>query len=404
MPRLLRITTVPISLHLLLQGQFKYMREHGFDVVTISADGKETEEVIKDGTKHIAIPFTRKITPFQDLICLLRLINTINVIKPDIVHTHTPKAGLLGMLASWFCRIPVRLHTVAGLPLMESKGIKRHILEIAEKITYACAHKVYPNSKGLQQFMLNDLGVRNEKMKIIGKGSTNGIDTAYFFRSSDITTRAKKIRETHEIRDGDIVFSFVGRIVGDKGIVELVQAFKSMVEDVKVKGNDTSGGRNYFLLLVGDFEKHLDPLPEEIMKFLKEDKKVILAGFQKDIRPWIVASDVFVFPSYREGFPNVVMQAALLGIPCIVSDINGCNEIVEHRRTGLVVPVKDVGALVNAMREMVMGEDKRREFADAARDFVEMNFKREVIWEELRREYEGMLDPLAGATRLGGSP
>src|SRR5688572_16963125 len=153
MPRLLRITTVPISLHLLLQGQFRYMREHGFDVITMSADGKEVVEVIKDGTPHIVIPMTRKITPLQDFKCLLKLIQEIKKIKPDIVHTHTPKAGLLGMMASWMCRVPVRLHTVAGLPLMEASGFKHTVLRIAERVTYNCAHLVYPNSHGLKKYI-----------------------------------------------------------------------------------------------------------------------------------------------------------------------------------------------------------------------------------------------------------
>src|SRR5688500_12599750 len=120
LPRLLRITTVPISLHLLLKGQFSYMREHGFDVITMITGGKEVADVIKDETKHISIPFTRKITPLQDLKCLWLLVWQIRKIKPDIVHTHTPKAGLLGMVAAWVCSVPVRLHTVAGLPLMEA--------------------------------------------------------------------------------------------------------------------------------------------------------------------------------------------------------------------------------------------------------------------------------------------
>src|SRR6187551_3696016 len=153
MPRLVRITTVPISLHLLLQGQFRYMREHGFDVITMSADGKEVADVIKDGTPHIVIPMTRKITPLQDFKCLFKLIVEIKKLKPDIVHTHTPKAGLLGMIASWACRVPVRLHTVAGLPLMESSGPKRYLLDLAERLTYACAHIVYPNSQGLKVFI-----------------------------------------------------------------------------------------------------------------------------------------------------------------------------------------------------------------------------------------------------------
>lgn len=349
----------------------------------MSADGKDVADVVKDGTRHIIIPFTRKITPWQDLICLWRLVREIKKLQPDIVHTHTPKAGLLGMLAAWICRIPIRLHTVAGLPLMEAHGFKRKVLEVAELVTYACAHVVYPNSTGLNKFISGHFKISPQKLRVIGKGSSNGIDTAFFIRSNDLETETRAVRREYGIGDGDVVFSFAGRIVRDKGIVELVKAFETTSRDFP--------SRKLLLLLIGDFEEAHDPLPTDILKFLTNDKRVILAGFQRDIRPWITASDVFVFPSYREGFPNVVMQASLLQVPCIVSDINGCNEIVEHDHTGLIVPAKDVTALVQAMKDMIQDEGKRKRYSIAARDYVAENFRREFIWEELRKEYDRML-------------
>ncbi len=165
--RLLRITTVPISLHLLLKGQFRFMREQGFEVYTMSAAGKEVPEVQKEGVEHIEVPLTRKITPIQDLICLWKMMRIMRSIRPHIVHTHTPKAGLIGMLAAWLCRVPVRMHTVAGLPLVEATGLKRFILVVTEKITYFCATGIYPNSVGLKDYMTKSLGVRNVKLKII---------------------------------------------------------------------------------------------------------------------------------------------------------------------------------------------------------------------------------------------
>src|SRR5688500_8319354 len=170
MPRLLRITTVPISLHLLLQGQFSYMRSHDFDVIAVSANGDEVKHILKEGTKHVAIPLTRKITPIHDLKCVWWLGREIRRLRPDIVHTHTPKAGLIGMLAAWICNVPVRLHTVAGLPLMEATGFKRWVLKIAERLTYGCAHKVYPNSLGLKAYIDHHFRINNQKIKIIRKG------------------------------------------------------------------------------------------------------------------------------------------------------------------------------------------------------------------------------------------
>jgi glycosyltransferase involved in cell wall biosynthesis len=381
--KLLRITTVPISLQLLLGGQFRYMKEKGYDVYTISADGPEVKEVLKEEVEHIAVPFTRKITPIQDLICLIKLVRIVNRIKPDIIHTHTPKAGLLGMLAGWICRTPVRVHTVAGLPLMVASGIKRSVLVMAEQITYACAHRVYPNSQGLWKFIMEELKAAPEKVKVIGKGSSNGIDICAFNRSDELQGKAKAIRKKHGIEDNDIVFSFVGRIVQDKGVVELVESFKALT-DLQLPA--TKG--KAFLVMVGPFEEDLDPLPEDVVKFIQTDKRVILAGFQSDVRPWVMASDIFVFPSYREGFPNVVMQSCLLEVPCIVSDINGCNEIISRDITGLIVPVRDVKSLSSAMIELMKDEAKRQKFANAAKTYVSANFGRQYVWECIRKEYE----------------
>ncbi len=383
-PVLLRITTVPISLHLLLKGQFRYMKEQGYDVYTLSADGPEIPEVEKEGVPHLILPFTRKITPLQDLACLAKLIRLIKRIKPDIVHTHTPKAGLLGMMAARWCGVDVRMHTVAGLPLMEATGVKRKVLEITEKITYACANHVYPNSTGLKAFMLDSLNTTPQKVSIIGKGSSNGIDTSFFQRTPALEEQARTWRQQQGIETGDVVFSFVGRIVRDKGIVELVEAFKML----KAKQAPAGKVSRLFLVLVGPFEQDLDPLPPEVLTFVQQDKSVILAGFQRDVRPWIMASDVFVFPSYREGFPNVVMQACLLGVPCVVSDINGCNEIIQEGETGLIVPPKNSTALATAMETLMQDGEKRSTFSLRARDYVATHFDRVQVWMAIQREYE----------------
>ncbi len=378
--RLLRITTVPISLHLLLKGQFRFMSEQGFEVYTMSAAGKEVPEVVKEGVEHIEIPLTRKITPIQDLLCLWKMMRIIRSMRPHIVHTHTPKAGLIGMLAAWLCSVPVRMHTVAGLPLVEATGLKRFILVLTEKITYFCATGVYPNSVGLKDYMTQVLGVRNDKLKIIGKGSSNGIDTNRFKRSEDMEQQANELRSRYGIKPGDVVFSFVGRIVKDKGIGELVHAFKRLPE--------LTGGAKVYLLLIGPFEQELDPLHEDDYKFLHDSKNVILAGFQSDVRPWIMASDVFVFPSYREGFPNVVMQSCCLNVPCIVSNINGCNEIIQHGQTGIIVPVKNAEAVYQAMVTLMENAPLRQSYSQAARNYIVANFDQQFVWNELLNEYK----------------
>jgi glycosyltransferase involved in cell wall biosynthesis len=376
-PRLLRVTTVPVSLKLLLDGQFTFFQSQGFDVLTVSADGPEVFDLQQEGVRHAVVPLTRMITPLTDLYCLFRLILLIIKFKPGIVHTHTPKAGLLGMLAAWICRVPTRMHTVAGLPLMEAKGAKKWVLKITERITYSCAHRVYPNSRGLTEYILSEFPAHKSRISMIGKGSSNGIDIGYFSRNEELEQKAKAIRARYEIGSDTIVFSFVGRIVKDKGIIELVEAVQKL--------------DNVRLLLIGPFEQDLDPLPDDTYTFINTDKRVILTGFQNDVRPWLMASDIFVFPSYREGFPNVVMQAACLETPCIVSDINGCNELNQHEKTGLIVPTKNAEKLFDAMKLMASDTTKARQMALRASEFVRSNFRREVVWQLLLGEYRNHL-------------
>ncbi|MBL7863233.1 MAG: glycosyltransferase family 4 protein [Cyclobacteriaceae bacterium] len=379
-PKLLRITTVSASLHLLLKGQFGFMREHGFDVLTASADGPEITEVKKEGIDHVIIPFTRKVTPFQDAYCIWKLVGMMSRFKPDIVHTHTPKAGLLGMLTAFLLRIPVRMHTVAGLPYMEKTGVLRWVLRVTDRATCWMATKVYPNSEAMSRILVNDLGIPISKLSMIAKGSSNGIDGKYFDTSPALRQEALALKERLGISPDEMVFSFAGRIVRDKGMVELAEAFKTFCIRRKAR-----------LLVLGNFEQDLDPLPPDTYHFLQNDSRVILAGFQSDVRPWLLASDMFVFPSYREGFPNVVMQACCLEVPVIASDINGCNEIIAHETTGWLVKPKSTDALVEAMTSLSENPDLRKQLSKEARQFVTTHFDQQYIWQQLLSEYQRQL-------------
>ena len=382
-PRLLRITTVPISLKILLNGQLTFFAEQGFEVLAVSSSGKEADDLVRRGIAHRVVDMTRKITPLRDLIALFRLISLIREFKPDIVHTHTPKAGLLGMLAARICGVKVRMHTVAGLPLMEYHGLTKKILILAERLTYKCATAVFPNSWGLRSYIEMYIS-QARNIRVIGKGSTNGIDSDFFSASTELDIRATEIRRSYSVQTQDVVFSFVGRIVKSKGICELIDAFKTTLkhQPANVK---------YHLLLIGSFEQDLDPIPQEAYKFLHEHPQVILAGFQSDVRPWLRASDIFVFPSYREGFPNVVMQACCLEVPAIVSNINGCNEIITHGETGLVVTPKESQPLAEAMKHLANDDDLRREFALKARNKVVSDFDQKYVWHQLLAEYQRSL-------------
>ena len=385
MKKLIRITTVPLSLKVLLKGQLRFMASNGFDVKGVSSEGEELKEVIEnEGIVMEAINMSRKITPFQDLKSLWEMWNFLRKEKPQIVHTHTPKAGIIGMLAARLAGVPHRLHTVAGLPLMEATGTKRKILNIVEKLTYSSATRVYPNSKGLYDFILQNNFTQSNKLKIIANGSSNGIDTTFF--SPDQVTEIERVtlREKLNIQPDDFVFVFVGRIVSDKGINELIKAFS----ELQTVENKPAGIK---LLLVGGLENDLDPLNPETLAEINQNKDIISVGFQQDVRSFFAIADALVFPSYREGFPNVVMQAGAMGLPSIVSDINGCNEIIIEGENGLIIPSKNVEKLKEKMLNLAKDKNLYTKLKGNSRRMIENRYEQSVVWNALLEEYEGLL-------------
>lgn len=385
MKKLIRITTVPLSLKVLLKGQLRFMASNGFDVKGVSSEGEELREVHEnEGIAVEAITMSRKITPFQDLKSLWEMWNFLRKEKPQIVHTHTPKAGIIGMLAARLAGVPHRLHTVAGLPLMEATGTKRKILNFVEKLTYSSATRVYPNSKGLYDFILQNNFTQSNKLKIIANGSSNGIDTAFF--SPDQVTEIERVtlREKLNIQPDDFVFVFVGRIVSDKGINELIKAFS----ELQIVENKPAGIK---LLLVGGLENDLDPLNPETLAEINQNKDIISVGFQQDVRSFFAIADALVFPSYREGFPNVVMQAGAMGLPSIVSDINGCNEIIIEGENGLIIPSKNVEKLKEKMLTLAKDKNLYTKLKGNSRRMIENRYEQSVVWNALLEEYEGLL-------------
>lgn len=384
--KLIRITTVPISLDKLLHGQLAFMNQ-SYEVVAVSSNQFELDRVgAREGVRTFCIEMTRKITPIKDLSCLWKMYRFLRKERPLIVHSHTPKAGTIGMTAAFLARVPCRLHTVAGLPLMETQGMKRAVLNLVEKLTYFCATKVYPNSTGLLEFIKQQGLTKDGKLHIIGNGSSNGIDTTWF-NPSQIPIDLR-LRFNLGISSNDFIFVFVGRLVTDKGINELVSAFMELYD----RGNEVR------LLLVGQFEDHLDPLQNDTLNRISTCSAIHSVGYQEDVRPYLLISDAMVFPSYREGFPNVVMQAGAMGLPVIATDINGCNEIIQDGVNGLLVPVKDTLALLKAMHCLINDESLRYRLAAKSRSMIVERYEQRVIWDALLEAYRAETKQLLQCT------
>ena len=357
-----------------------FMKEY-FEVVAISAEKEKLEAYgNREGVRTFHLELTRKITPIKDILAVFKLYRFLKKENPSIVHTHTPKAGIVGMMAAWLAGVPNRLHTVAGLPLMEATGLKRQVLNFVEKLTYRFATKVYPNSKGLYDFIIAENFSKASNLLIIGNGSSNGIDTDYFnpirFSESDNIS----LRDKWKIPQDNFLFIFVGRLVKDKGINELTAAFSKLSESKN----------NISLLLVGPFENDLDPLLPETLVNIEKNPDIYSVGYQNDVRPYFAIADALVFPSYREGFPNVVMQAGAMGLPSIVTDINGCNEIVKKGVNGLIVPPKNEEALLESMQQLVTNQKLYNDLKSSSRQIIVENYNRKEVWEALLKAYRKM--------------
>lgn len=376
-PVLMRITTVPLSMQVLLKGQPSFMHQHGFRVVMVSNDGPERRALMKqESCPHFIMPLTRKISPFTDLQCLIKLFFLIRKLKPAIVHTHTPKAGLIGMWAAYFAGVPIRLHTIAGLPWMETSGAMRWLLKTIEKLTFFPATKVFPNSFKQMDFLKAN-GLSKQKMEVLGNGSSNGIDTHYFSKTEDILNEAKRLCINAGVKETGWVWIFVGRVVNDKGIAELLKSFNEI-------------HRHYpqdQLWILGNQEPDLDPLSEEALHMLNHHDAIKQWGFVHDVRAHLAAAKVLVFPSYREGFPNVPLQAGAMECALILSDINGCNEIVEDKKNGWLVPVKNTEALSHTMKWARENEEETMRLAKTVRGSIVEKYDRKKMWHILLEKY-----------------
>ncbi len=380
MKKIIRVTTISGSLVVLLRGQLRFINQY-YKVIGVAGEDTRMKDVrINEGIDTITVEMTRKITPMQDLSALWKLYRIFKKEKPFIVHTHTPKAGTLGMMAAKLAGVKHRLHTVAGLPLMEAEGKKRKLLNAVERLTYSCATRVYPNSKGLEQVILDHKFTDQEKLKVLANGSSNGIDVHHFSPASVNIEQKSKLKQELGIKPNDLTLLFIGRIVRDKGINELIEAYKNL----------NTHNPNLKLLLVGPYEDNLDPIAPETQKEIEINKNIISIGWQDDVRPYFAISDLLVFPSYREGFPNVVLQAGAMGLPSIVSNINGCNEIVQEGINGNIIPVKNADAIEQAVQPLIDHPELLLAMRQRARAVIVDQFDQKKVWEAILKEYNNL--------------
>ncbi|MDI5950740.1 glycosyltransferase family 4 protein [Flavobacterium yafengii] len=376
---LFRTATVSISLNVLLKGQLNFLNRY-YDLTAISGNDDFLLELKhREAVKVFDIEMQRQIAPFEDLKSLWKLYKYFTKEKPLIVHSITPKAGLLTMIAGKMAGVPIRMHTFTGLIFPSKSGLLKKTLILMDKLLCYCATNIYPEGKGVRDDLIN-YKITKKPLKVIGNGNVNGIDKEYFNPELYSSEDKMELRKNLGILENDFVFIFVGRLVRDKGINELIIAF------LKLQSNS----KKIKLLLVGPFESDLDPLNSETIKAIQECNTIITVGFQPDVHPYFAISDALVFPSYREGFPNVVLQAGAMGLPCIVTNINGCNEIIIEGQNGTIIPVKDELAVFNAMIKLSSDKEYYSVLKTNARKMITSRYEQQIIWDALLAEYKSL--------------
>lgn len=376
--KIIRIVTVDLSLGL-MQGQLNYLNQY-FEVLAISSPGpRVTAAEKREGIQVITVPMERRMAPFKDIVSLVRLYKVLKKEKPFIVHSLTPKAGLLGMMAAYLAKVPHRLHTFTGLIFPYKQGFIQKLLITTDRLLCRCATRIFPEGEGVKKD-LQKYRITDKPLEVIANGNINGIDIEYYNPERFSSTDRSTIRKQYDIPEGYFVYIFVGRLVTDKGINELVSAFDTVQKKFK----------NSILLLVGPYENDLDPVRPETEEAIRTHTHIRSVGWQNDVRPFMAVSDVLTFPSYREGFPNVVLQAGAMALPSIVTDISGCNEIVREEYNGVIIPSKDENMLVQAMIKIQDKAALRQQMAKNARPEIIKKYRREWVWQSLLKEYQNL--------------
>lgn len=382
--KIIRACTVSLSIDF-FDEIMRRLRGDGYDMVALTSPGPELDKLKEEGFHCIEVEMERHISPIKDLKSLLKMISVFRKEKPYMVHSMTPKAGLLCMMAGWLTGVPVRVHTFTGLVWPTSTGLKRKILMTTDKILCACATHIIPEGQGVMDDLRSG-GITKKPLKVLGHGNVMGVDMERFdpkrlnFNFNDNANRP-------------FTYVFVGRIVGDKGVNELVEAFTKLHDKYE----------NTKLVLVGDYEENLDPVKPVTLGRIKANPAIDACGpkYGDDLLMEYVKADCFVMPSYREGFPNTPMEAGAMGLPNIVTDINGSREIVVNSNfnsnhndnanldgggecvricdNGIIVPPRTVQPLYKAMERMLTDDAMRERMKQNARPMIESRFERSFV-------------------------
>jgi len=372
------MSSIPVTLWSFYRSLLICLKNEGIEVHICSSTGPELWALKNEGVKTWPVPIIRQIAPFEDLRSLFKLVRIFRRQRFDIVHAHTPKAGLLGMIASRLAGVKNRIYTCHGLPLETEQGLKRLILKICEKITFCCATKVLVVSQSLLQ-KVRDYGICNsDKATVLLEGTACGVDLRRFTKDEVLQSRAEKVRAELGISDDDILVGFIGRLVPDKGIGVLLKAFCTLIKEYK----------NIHLVIIGDYEPHRGCLSDKEVDLLDNHIKITHIAFTNDIEKYYAAMNMLVLPTRREGFPYALLEAAAMELPVIATKVTGCVDAVSDGVSGILVNVDDATELYEAILKLAIDHDLRNKFGKKGRKRVEKLFDSKRLINEHIQLYE----------------
>ena len=380
LPRVVHVFTVPESLAF-VRGQAAFLRARGYELTVVSSPGAALDAFgEREGVPVHAVSMPRRLSPFEDATSLARLLVLLRRLRPDIVHAHTPKGGLLGTIAATIARVPVRIYHMRGLPLVTAHGMQRAMLTATERTSCGLATQVISVSASLRDVAVEERLCARAKIAVLAGGSGNGVDCDRFDPMRVGASVRREWRARLGIAADAPVIGFVGRLVRDKGVIELADAFRA----VKERYPDAH------LVVAGPFEER-DPVPQATRSELEHDPRVHLLGYLEDTPSLYATIDVLALPTYREGFPNVPLEAASMKVPVVTTRVPGCIDAVVDGVTGTLVPPRDAPALARALEAYLDDRSLREGHGRAARERVETSYRRERIWESLAGVYDELL-------------
>jgi len=378
-----RISTVPFFIYSQLSTQLKDIRMAGANVLIVTSPAQPYENKIKFDSEHsiVEVSISRNINIISDVKSLLSLYITFRASKLHIIHSTTPKAGLLSSIAGFLARVPVRIHTFTGQTWAEERGWRRTFFKLLDKLTIKLNHHCYADSESQKQFLVKEGVCCESELSVMGQGSLAGVDLMRFNPKRFSCSDKNELRSALDINEGSKVIVFVGRITRDKGVLELLTAFEALV----------AKDLNVTLLLVGPLDDELVFNDMCLTSYVSSHERIKSTGFTESPEEYLSIADVFCLPSYREGFGTVIIESAAMGLPAVASNIYGLTDAVSDGESGILVEPKSATSLVGALSLLLTDDNLRLTMGKAARERAISYFGSDMVNSLVINEYVRLL-------------